>query len=104
MSDRAQQVRVNRTLSDIKYCSTGVPQGCVLSPYIFLLYTNDCKGNHVRIYIIKYADDTVILCLLDKDTEPSVFQEEVDRFTKWCDENHLILNVSKTQEMVLDPR
>ena len=54
--------------------------------------------------MVKFADDTVLLSLLHKEMDTSVNQDEIDLFIKWCDTNHLILNVTKTQEMVLDPR
>ena len=58
---------------------------------------------HPNNYMVKFADDTVLLSLLH-NMDPSVYQDEIDLFIKWCDTNHLILNVTKTQEMVLDPR
>ncbi len=53
---------------------------------------------------MKYADDTVILSLLHKDMDLSSYHSEIDIFIQWCDTNCLVLNVQKTQEMVLDPR
>lgn len=42
--------------------------------------------------------------LLNKEIESCMYQGELDRFIRWCDTNHLISDVTKTQEMVLDPR
>lgn len=56
-------VRVNAVLSDFQYCSTGYPQGCCLSPLLFIMYNMQvCK--YENSYIIKYADDSVIVSLL----------------------------------------
>ena len=49
-------------LSGERSISTGVPQGCVLSPVLFTLYTNDCTGTENTIFI-KYSDDTAIVDL-----------------------------------------
>ncbi len=104
LSNRTQQVRVNGTLSEVKYSNTGVPQGCVSSPVLFALYTNDCRSTYTNNYIMKYADDTVILSLLHKDMDLSSYHSEIDTFIQWCDKKCLVLNVKKTQEMVLVPR
>ncbi len=103
LSNRTQ-VKVNWTLSDTKYCITGVPQGCVISPILFTLYTNDCRRVHPNYSIFKFVDDTAIVSLLHKDMDSSVYHDEINTFIKRCDINHLILNVSETQEMVIDPK
>ncbi len=53
---------------------------------------------------MKYADDTVILSLLHKDMDVSSYHSEIDAFIQWCDKKCLVLNLKKTQEMVLVPR
>ena len=42
MQERSQFVTVNGTKSTTLHISTGAPQGCVISPILFILYTNDC--------------------------------------------------------------
>ena len=53
-------------------------------------------------HILKYADDTVIVSLLQK--HESQHGPVVDEFVSWCDRSFLQLNISKTKDMVVDFR
>ena len=103
LTNRVQYVNFNGTKSETIIVNTGAPQGCVLSAFLFTIYTTDCTSSSKEVVILKYADDTVIVGLLHNDNE-TVYRNEVDRFVKWCDDNHLNLNVSKTKEMIVDFR
>lgn len=41
-----------------------IPQGCVLSPLLFVVYTKECQGNRVPRFVLKYTDDSVVVSLL----------------------------------------
>ena len=56
LQNRVQRVSVSGTLSDPIITNTGSPQGCVLSPFLFILYTNDCQSDSIHTKILKYAD------------------------------------------------
>lgn len=103
LTNRTQYVKFNNTKSRVIIINTGAPQGCVLSAFLFTIYTTDCKSNGKGIVILKYADDTVIVGLLTNNDD-STYQEEVKKFCDWCDNNFLNLNVKKTKEMVVDFR
>ena len=64
LNSRVQRVRVGSFLSDAMTTSTGSPQGCVLSPLLFILYTNSCTSTLQYRHFIKYADDTALVSLL----------------------------------------
>ena len=53
--------------------------------------------------IVKYADDTVLIGFATGDDE-SDYRQEISRFTKWCDDHNLLLNVTKTKELIFDFR
>ena len=97
---RNQAVRFQNAISCVKTTSTGSPQGTVLSPILFTLYTNDCNGNDVTP-LIKYSDDTALIDLSNSD---AFYFDQVKRFCDWCKDNFLDLNVSKTKELVIDFR
>ena len=99
---RSQRVRANGVLSDVLFSSTGSPQGCVLSPLLFVLYTNACRSSHEKRHIVKFADDSVIVSLLSHD-DP-VPGPVVEDFIQWCKSSFLTINVSKTKEMTIDFR
>ena len=100
LSHRKQFVRFKGVLSGERSISTGVPQGCVLSPVLFSLYTNDCTGTENTIFI-KYSDDTAIV---DLSNSIPHYIEDVDRFTTCCKDNFLDLNVTKTKEILINFR
>ena len=95
---RKQFVRYKGVLSGERSIYTGLPQGCVLSPVLFNLCTNDCTGTENTIFM-EYSDDTAIV---DLSNSIPHYIEEVVRFTTWCKDNFLDLNVTKTKELIID--
>ena len=84
--------------------NTGAPQGTVLAPVLFSIYTNDCQSNITNVPIIKYADDTAIQALIKNEKDLHVFNQVISNFVVWCEDNYLQLNVKKTKEMIFDFR
>jgi hypothetical protein len=72
----------------------------VLSP---LLFTHDCSPIHNSNSIIKFADDTTVLGLI-RNNDESAYREEVQHLAAWCASNNLVLNTTKTKELIVDFR
>ena len=96
-----QTVKIGNKLSSSLTLNTGAPQGCVLSPFLFSLYTHDCVSSHENAPLIKFADDTTVVGLISNCDKTSY---EVDTLVSWCSDNSLLLNTSKTKEIIVDFR
>ena len=94
----------NSFSSNLSILNTGAPQGTVLSPILFTIYTNDYKADFYNIPIIKYADDTIIQALIKSSEDLTNYRNEIVKFTNWCNSHCLQLNVKKTKEMIFDFR
>ena len=103
LTNRKQFVKIGKTYSSISTVNTGAQQGCVLSPFLFTIYTNVFTAIHPECLILKYADDTVVLGRITKDSE-TLYRGEIQHVSEWCKENHLLLNTSKTKELIIDFR
>uniref|UniRef100_A0A669CU71 Reverse transcriptase domain-containing protein n=1 Tax=Oreochromis niloticus TaxID=8128 RepID=A0A669CU71_ORENI len=101
LSQRPQAVRVGNKVSNSITLSTGAPQGCVLSPLLFTLLTHDCTTTYSSIHLVKFADDTTLVGLITKGDETH-YRKEVELLTTWCRDNNLLLNVSKTKEVIVN--
>ena len=102
LTGRAQYVKLNKTISSTIPINTGAPQGCVLSPTLYTIYTNDYRSKHPHsTAILKF---TCIQGFIGPKSSENDYFDEVKCFVEWCKVNFLTLNVSKTKEMIIDFR
>ena len=87
--------------SSIITLNTGSPQGCVLSAFLFIIYTNILKSSYNNISLVKYTYDTVIIGLIENNDIVN-YQKQVSDVVSWCTSHSLISNVKKTKELIFD--
>lgn len=107
LSNRLQYVEIDSSKSSYLSLSTGVPQGSILGPLLFLIYMNDITESSSYFKFILYADDSTLKSVIntnDKNvttTETSlIINKELERVNNWLAVNKLSLNVKKTKFMV----
>ncbi|KAK7896418.1 hypothetical protein WMY93_021743 [Mugilogobius chulae] len=103
LTNRPQFVRARDCVSDLLTCSVGAPQGTVLAPFLFTLYTADFRHNTDSCVLQKFSDDSAIIGLITDDDDAE-YRGLTQDFVDWCQQNHLLLNAGKTKEMVVDFR
>ena len=82
LSNRKQRVSVNGALSDITDVTSGVPQGSVLGPILFLLYINGNVQSSIRLY----ADDSIIYSKINSNIDHQILQTDLIQLEKWSDQ------------------
>lgn len=105
LKDRKIFVDYSKTRSELRNIDIGVPQGSVLGPILFIIYTNDLPRALTRGSSIMFADDTTIY-YTDKDVEAikTVISQDLSSLSTWLRLNKLFLNVGKTNFVVFRKR
>ena len=102
LSDRPQRVSVDGILSNEIILNTGAPQGCVLSPVLFSIYTNEFMCDNDILTLIKFADDMALTARLRDENSLSKYFDFIHKLVKWFNDSYLRLNVKKTKEICFE--
>ena len=101
--NRYQLVKIGDVQSDLQIIKSGVPQGSILGPMLFLLYINDIASFVDNTSIIDlYADDsTVHESGYDVKMIESHLQSSIEKIAFWCKINKMSINPLKLKCMIL---
>ena len=98
-------VKFNGVKSEEMTITTGVLQGSVLGPLLFLLHINDIQYYSELVSVILFADDTNVIyshtCL---KTLNEILQIEMKKITNWLNVDKLSLNTTKTKYILFRSR
>ena len=104
LSNRSQQVMVDGCRSKLVNVVSGVPQGSVLGPLLFFLYTSELFSI-LENKLIGYAGDSTLMAVVPSPGVRVAVAEslilDIGRVSEWCDIWGMKLNVSKTKTMIV---
>ena len=94
LSNRRQRVRINNSYSDYADILSGVPQGSVLGPILFILYINDLPM-HANSRSNIFADDTKIFHQVESENDADMLQSDLNNLADWYNAWKMSFNTNK---------
>ena len=94
LSDRKQHVSIHGSYSALTNVTSGLPQGSVIGPVLFLLYINDIT-NQIQSNIILFADDSIIYREIRSPAYHHILQTDIQKLTDWSNKCQMNFNTSK---------
>jgi ribonucleases P/MRP protein subunit RPP40 len=96
LSGRRQRVIVGSASSNWEGVSSGVPQGSVLAPLLFILYVHDMQAGLEGAELLKFADDTKLFSVIRNDRDCVTMQKNLDLLSLWSRTWKMPVNASKS--------
>lgn len=99
LSNRKQAVVVDGHLSLLAAIISGVPQGTVLGPVLFLIFINDIENCIMHSIVRCFADDTRISIAVRSEQDVKLLQQDLENVIQWSDRNNMALHKDKFEYM-----
>ena len=105
LRSRKQYVVLNGQQSSMRHVTSGVPQGSVLGPLLFLIYINDLASVQLTqgTQIVLYADDILLYKEIASQSDYCSLQCNITSVSQWAESNHLTLNINTVEPLKTDP-
>ena len=97
LCDRRQHVVVNGSTSDWSPVLSGVPQGPILGPLLFILYL----PNNLQCVVKMFADDVAIYKSIATREDCDLLQRDLSLISSWCQDGLMNLNPSKCEALCI---
>ena len=102
LKDRKQTVVIGNGMSTICNVVSGVPQGSIIGPSLFILFLNDITlGLNPGTNINMYADDTKIWREINYEIDHNILQKDIDYLMDWALQNKMIFHPSKCKVLMV---
>ena len=95
LTNRYQRVAINNCFSNLLPVISGVPQGSILGPLLFLVYINDMPDYICHSLLLIFADDTKCLKQIHTVNDRNALQEDIDSLFSWSRDSDLNFNLKK---------
>ena len=99
LTNRVQTVAVDGALSTPRRVISGVPQGTVVGPLLFLIHILDINENVCYSNLSSFADDTRIMREVSSDEDIQLLQADLQSLYTWADQNNMTYNNTKFEHM-----
>ena len=102
LQDRKQLVVIGGSTSSILPVHSGVPQGSILGPLLFVLFINDISDNISQgTNIALYADDTKIWRKINSHADQEILQKDINSLHKWSEVNKMNFHPKKCKVLTV---
>ena len=104
LSARLQRVSINRCTSDLLPVLSGVPQGSILRPILFLIFVNDIPNTIENSQLYMFADDTKCHRSVSSTSDCYSLQNDLQQLSKWSQDWNMFFNDNKCVLLRFSPK